>query len=165
MLCAASNNASAALELPPDVVARAWADIARPSEVAKQRLALRALAAAARYRLMHCGLGASIAFGPLAQTPWCDLIHCSLGVHSFNIALFPLGQNAHSLGPPRGLVHCSHSVEPFKPRFAAISQMAQFVRINIWYGTLQSKCPAIQATGCAGHNSPRSTIGSDCVQP
>lgn len=46
---AASSNASAALELPPDVVARAWADIARPSEVAKQRLALRALAAAARY--------------------------------------------------------------------------------------------------------------------
>ncbi|KAL3136456.1 hypothetical protein ABBQ38_005712 [Trebouxia sp. C0009 RCD-2024] len=44
----ASNSASAALELPPDVVAKAWADIARPSEVAKQRLALRALAAAAR---------------------------------------------------------------------------------------------------------------------
>lgn len=44
----ASSSASAALELPPDVVAKAWADIARPSEVAKQRLALRALAAAAR---------------------------------------------------------------------------------------------------------------------
>ncbi|DBA86816.1 TPA: hypothetical protein ACH3X2_005399 [Trebouxia sp. C0005] len=43
-----SSNASAALDLPPDVVARAWADIAKPSEVAKQRLALRALAAAAR---------------------------------------------------------------------------------------------------------------------
>lgn len=50
MFCfAASSSASAALELPPDVVAKAWADIARPSEVAKQRLALRALAAAARY--------------------------------------------------------------------------------------------------------------------
>jgi len=46
---AGSSNVSAALDLPPDVVARAWADIAKPSEVAKQRLALRALAAAARY--------------------------------------------------------------------------------------------------------------------
>lgn len=47
--CAGSSNASVAMDLPPDVVSKAWADIGRPSEVAKQRLAVRALSAAARY--------------------------------------------------------------------------------------------------------------------
>lgn len=54
LVCAAAPaSGSAALELPPEVVARAWADIAKPSEVAKQRMALRALCAAARYAHLH----------------------------------------------------------------------------------------------------------------
>lgn len=49
--CAGSNSATVAMDLPPDVVSKAWASIGRPSETAKQRLAIRALCATARYSL------------------------------------------------------------------------------------------------------------------
>ena len=100
VLCAASSNASAALELPPDVVARAWADIARPSEVAKQRLALRALAAAARYSVICCCRSAAIhallcfALPCLPTFTWRNvqnspysLICCSMGVAAIQALL------------------------------------------------------------------------------
>lgn len=59
------------MDLPPDVVAKAWADIGRPSDVAKQRLAVRALSAAARYVLTCLA-----AFGEETESP-CDMTQYS----------------------------------------------------------------------------------------
>eukprot|EP00891_Asterochloris_glomerata_P008567 jgi/Astpho2/8567/fgenesh1_pg.00125_%23_57_t len=41
-------NVSAALQLPAEIVGKAWADAGRPSDAGRQRLAMRALTAAAR---------------------------------------------------------------------------------------------------------------------